>query len=212
MFDIVNLENTIGKELFSNINDIWEVIPKLKNFVIELGNKLEDEGYVKIKDNVWVGKNVVIEDNVHIIGPCIIDDNSVLRSSAYIRENVIIGKNCVIGDSSEVKNSIIFDNSKLPHFNYVGDSVIGSNVNLAAGVIVSNFKNDGSNIMVNGVDTGLRKFGAIIGDNTCIGCNCVVFPGSIIYPNVNIYPLVRVRRIIKGNSIVKDDDVIVDKR
>lgn len=214
MKKIINLDYTISKNIFKDVNNLWEVIPKIKSYILELGESLDKNNYTKIKDNVWVGSNVSISNSATIIGPCIIDDNAEIRPNAYIRGNVIIGKNSVIGNSTEVKNSIIFDNVQIPHFNYVGDSILGYKAHLGAGVIISNLKNDKSNITIKGIeniDTNLRKFGAIIGDNVDIGCNSVIFPGTIIYPNVSIYPLVRVRGVIKENSIVKDENTIIEK-
>ena len=215
MKNIINLNNTISVDIFQNINYVWEVIPKIKDYILELGENLDKEKYTNIGDNIWIGSNVKISEKATIEGPCIIDDNTEIRPGAYIRGNVIIGKNVVIGNSTEIKNSIIFDYAQIPHFNYVGDSVLGYKAHLGAGVIISNLKNDKSNIVIKGekkIDTGLRKFGAIIGDNVDIGCNSVIFPGTIIYPNTNIYPLTRVRGIIKENSIVKDENTIIEKR
>lgn len=215
MKDIVNLEYSICRDVFDDVDYLWEVIPKIKNYIIELGESLDREHYIKMDDNVWVGSNVNISDNAVIIGPCIIDDNTEIRPGAFIRGNVIIGKGCVIGNSTEIKNSILFDGVQVPHYNYVGDSVLGYKVHLGAGTIISNLKNDKSNIVIKdivNIDTGLRKLGAIIGDNVDIGCNSVVFPGTIIYPNSSIYPLTRVRGVINGDSIVKDENLIIEKR
>lgn len=215
MKEVVNLDYTICKNIFSDVNYIWEVIPKIKNYIIELGESLDISNYSNIGDNIWIGSNVNISDKATIIGPCIIDDNTEIRPGAFIRGNVIIGKGCVIGNSTEIKNSILFDGVQVPHFNYVGDSILGYKVHLGAGVIISNLKNDKSNVAVKGIeniDTGLRKFGAVIGDNVDIGCNSVIFPGTIIYPNSSIYPLTRVRGVVPENSIVKDENIIIEKR
>lgn len=215
MKEIVNKDYTICSSIFDDVNYIWEVIPKIKDYILVLGESLDKKHYTKIDDNMWIGSNVSISDTSTIVGPCIIDDNTEIRPGAYIRGNVIIGKNTIIGNGSEIKNSIIFDYAQIPHFNYVGDSVLGYKSHLGAGVIISNLKNDKSNIYVKGeevVDTGLRKFGAIVGDNVDVGCNSVIYPGTIIYPNTSIYPLTRVRGIIKGNSIVKNDNIIIDKK
>lgn len=214
MKEIVDLNYTISKDIFKDVKYIWEVLPKIKNFILELGETLDKENYTKLEDNIWIGKNVNISNLSTIKGPCIIDDNTEIRPGAYIRENVIIGKNVVIGNSTEIKNSIIFDNAQIPHFNYVGDSILGYKAHLGAGVIISNLKNDKSNIVVKGkenIETGLRKFGAVIGNNVDIGCNSVVFPGTIIYPNTNIYPLTRVRGVIEENMIVKDENTIIKR-
>ena len=213
--NIIDLERTITKTIFESSDNYWEIIPKIKDYLITLGNSLNKDHYTMINDNVWIGKNVTIDKSSTIIGPCIIDDNTIIGPSAYIRENVIIGKNSIIGNSTEIKNSIIFDNCELPHFNYVGDSIIGYHCHLGAGAIISNLKNDKSNVLIKDnnkiIDTKLQKFGAIIGDNIDIGCNSVIFPGTIIYPNTSIYPLTRVRGIIKEDSIVKSEKEIVAK-
>lgn len=215
MKDIVDINYTICKDIFDNVKYIWEVLPKIKDYILELGEQLDNEHYTKIEDNIWIGKNVSISELSTIKGPCIIDDDVEIRPGAYIRGNVIIGKKAVIGNSTEVKNSIIFDGVQIPHFNYVGDSVLGYKAHLGAGVIISNLKNDNSNVVVKGeekIDTGLRKFGAIVGDYVQVGCNSVICPGTIIYRNVNIYPLTRVRGVIGENMIVKSENNIIEKR
>ncbi len=185
------------------------VLANIKNIINDLVKNLDDEYYEYTKD-VYVHKTAIIDENVKIIGPCIIDANSEIRFNAFIRGNVIIGKNCVIGNSCELKNSIIYDNCQIPHFNYVGDSLLGNHVHLGAGVILSNLKSDKKNVMINNIDTKLRKVGSFLGDNVEIGCNSVLNPGTIIYPNSRVYPLTNVRGIINSNKIVKDMQNIVD--
>ena len=209
--ELLDLDKTISKDLFLKYNNEFEVLKNLKDEIIELG---KNNDLKEIVVGVFIGNNVIIDKTATIIGPCIIDDNTVIRPNAYIRENVIIGKNCVIGNSCELKNSIIFDKCQIPHFNYVGDSIIGYHSHLGAGVIVSNLKNDKSNIVIKDkemIDTGLRKFGCIIGSNVDVGCNSVIFPGTIIKNNVNIYPLTKVRGVIEEDSVVKDENNIVKK-
>lgn len=212
---ILDINKTIGKDLFKETNYPWEVLPYIKDYIITLGNNLDKDNYTEIEDHIWVGSNVEIDKLSTIIAPCIIDENTIIRPGAYIRGNAIIGKNCVIGNSTEIKNSIIFDNCQLPHYNYVGDSILGYHVHLGAGVILSNLKNDGTNIDIKykgkKVSTGMRKMGSVIGDSTEVGCNSVLYPGTIIGKNTNIYPLTRVRGIINSNSIVKDENTVVDK-
>lgn len=207
MLSINKIENYGKDNLISNIENISEFISNISEFI----NKIDKEDYTEIKENVWVGDNVTIDPNSNIVGPCIIGDNVIIRPNAYIRENVIIGNNCVIGNSSEIKNSFISSYCQIPHFNYVGDSFLGDHTHLGAGVIISNLKNDKSNIKVNNKDTGLRKLGIITGSNVEVGCNSVIFPGTIIKSNVSIYPLTRVRGIIEENTIVKDEYNIVKR-
>ena len=213
--NIINTNKTISKELFLNTDNYYEVLPKIKEYIIELGNKLNKENYHEIDKNIWIGKDVKIDKLATIIAPCIIDNETEIRPGAYIRGNVIIGKKCVIGNSTEIKNSIIFDEAQLPHYNYVGDSIIGYHAHLGAGVILSNLKNDKTNITIKGkdikIETNLRKMGSIIGDNVDVGCNSVCFPGTIIGNNTSIYPLVRVRGIINSNSIMKNESIVVEK-
>ena len=211
---IVDLNHTISKDFFTNSN-VFEVILNLKNYIVKLGKSLDKSNYIEKEENIWISKSAVIDNTVHIDAPCIIDDNAEIRHCAYIRAGVIIGKNCIIGNSCELKNSIIFDNAQIPHFNYVGDSIIGYKSHMGAGVIATNLKSDKSNIIIKDNDTviktGLTKMGSIIGNFVEIGCNSTLFPGTIIYPNTTIYPLTRVRGIIPENSIVKNEKEIVKK-
>ena len=213
--NIISIDKTISKDLFMKVDNYYEVLHKIKEYIIELGNSLDKKNYQEIEKNIWIGKNVKINKLSTIIAPCIIDDETEIRPGAFIRGNVIIGKNCVIGNSTEIKNSIIFDNAQLPHYNYVGDSIVGYHAHLGAGVILSNLKNDKSNIVIKyqdkKIETNLRKMGAIIGDNVDIGCNSVCFPGTIIGNDTSIYPLTRVRGVIENNKIVKDEKTIVEK-
>lgn len=209
--EILDTNYTIGKDLFKKYAQIWEVLPNIKNFILELGPNLDNKKYQKIGEDIWISNNATIDDSAKIIGPCIIDDNAIIRNNAYIRGSVIIGKNSIIGNSCEIKKSIIFDNVQIPHFNYVGDSIIGNNSHLGAGVILTNLRLDKKNILINNKDTGLRKMGAIIGSNVDIGANSVIYPGSIIGNNTTIYPLVRIGGIIENNSLIIDNKIIIKK-
>lgn len=192
----------------------FQVLPKIKEFIIELGNSL-DSNYEKKEDNIWIHKDAIVNKTAEIHGPCIIDEKAEIRCNAYIRGNVIIGKGCVLGNSCEIKNSIMYDNSKVPHFSYVGDSILGYKSHMGASSIISNLKSDNSNIKIKNNDniyeTGMRKIGAFLGDNVEIGCGCVLNPGTIVNPNTNIYPLTSVRGVIPSNSIVKSMDNIITK-
>lgn len=199
------LEDVLNKYIYP-----YEILPVIHDYIIEIGNRLGDD-YIKKDNNIWISKTATIGEGVEIIGPAIIMDNVVVRHNAYIRENVIIGSNSVVGNSSEVKNSILIKNVQIPHFNYVGDSILGSNVHLGAGAIISNLKSDKSMVKVNNQLTNLRKIGAFIGDNVEIGCNSVICPGTIIMPNSIIYPLTMVRNIVMKNSIIKHNGIVVER-
>lgn len=213
--DIVDVNHTISKDLFEDNDKFYEIIPKIKDYIIKLGNKLDKNKYTEVEKEIWIANNVKIDNSAKIEAPCIIDEETEIRHCAYIRGGVIVGKKCVIGNSCELKNCIIFDNCQIPHFNYIGDSIMGYHSHIGAGVIVTNQKSDKTNITIKFdnevIETGLRKMGSIIGNNVEVGCNSTLFPGTIIYPNTNIYPLTRVRGIIPKDSIVKSEKEIVKK-
>lgn len=212
--ELLNLDATIAKDLFVNINHPWEVLPMIKEYILNIIPTLGKE-YIKISEDVYAHQSAKISPSACINGPTIIGKDTEIRHCAFIRGSAIIGDNCVIGNSTEVKNAIIFDNVQCPHYNYVGDAVLGQYAHTGAGVILSNVKSDKTNIKVKIddeiVETGLRKFSAIIGDHVEVGCNSVICPGTIIYPNTNIYPLTRVRGVIGPNKIVKDKQNIIEK-
>lgn len=211
---MLSLNHSICKDLFDSVDYPWEVLPLINDNIKKYINNLDND-YIKYSDNVYIHKTCNIASNVTILAPTIVGPNTEVRPGAYIRGNVIIGANCVIGNSSEVKNAIIFDNAECPHFNYVGDAVMGYKSHTGAGVILSNLKSDKSIISViddnKKLSTGLIKFSAILGDNVEIGCNSVLCPGSLIFENSNIYPLSRFRGTLKTNKIYKNGNEIVDK-
>ena len=211
---LLNLEATIAAELFNEVNHPWEVLPLIKEFILKTIPTLGSE-YEEISENVFVHKTAKVAPSALIVGPTIICENAEIRHCAYIRGSVIVGKSSIVGNSTEVKNAIIFNNVQCPHYNYVGDSVLGEYAHTGAGVILSNVKSDKKNlkITIDGElhETGLRKFGAIVGDHVEVGCNSVLCPGTIIFPNTNIYPLTRVRGVIGASKIVKDMNNIIDK-
>lgn len=209
--ELFDLEKTIAKDLFKRVDNPWEVLPLIKDYILEIIPSLEND-YIKLKEDVYVHKSVKINPSAYIEGPTIICEDSEIRHNAYIRGSVIIGKNCVIGNSTEVKNSILFDGVNCPHFNYVGDSVLGENSHTGAGVILSNERSDKKNVKVESIETNLRKMGAIVGGNAEIGCNSVVCPGTIIGGNTSVYPLTMVKGVIPSNSIVKITNEIVKKK
>lgn len=193
----------------------WEILPTIKDIVMEIAQNLDKDKYYQQSENVWIAKSAIIYPNVYIKGPCIIGENTEVRPSAFIRGNALIGDNCVIGNSTEVKNSIIFDNVQVPHFNYVGDSILGFKSHMGAGAVTSNVKSDKGLVKIKKdniyIDTGLKKFGAILGDRTEVGCNSVLCPGSVIGKDCIIYPLSRVRGFLKERSIFKNENNIINR-
>lgn len=213
--NLYDLNETIAKDIFNNCTYPWEALPNIKDFIIKLGNTLDLNEYKKIDDNIWIEKSATIAPTAYIHGPAIIGKNTEIRHCAYIRGNAIIGDNCVVGNSTELKNVILFNNVQVPHYNYVGDSILGHHSHMGAGSITSNVKSDKKLIIIKNektqIETGLKKIGAIIGDNVEIGCGSILNPGSVIGKNTNIYPLSSVRGVIPENSIYKKQNEIVSK-
>lgn len=210
--EIFNLTHTLAEELLRSSEYPHEVLPMIKEFVISLSKKLPYDEYEEISEGVFVARDAVIAQTATILPPTVIGHKTEVRPSAYIRGAVIIGDSAVIGNSTEVKNSIIFDGVQLPHYNYAGDSVFGYKSHMGAGAVASNFKLDHTNIKLRSgeetFETGLRKFGVILGDFSEVGCNSVLFPGTVVGRNTLIYPLSSVRGIIPENSIVKGERVL----
>lgn len=202
------------KELFESSEYPWDMLPKIKDYIKELLEK-GIEGYTEISDGVLVGENVSISPTATIIAPAIIGSGTEIRLGAFIRGNVITGENCVIGNSSELKNCILLNKVQAPHYNYIGDSVLGNYSHTGAGVICSNLKSDGKAVVIHGdedYETGLRKIGAILADHADIGCQCVLNPGTVVGKNTTIYPLTSVRGVIPGGCIVKAMNNIVTRK
>ena len=214
--ELFDLEKTIVKDLFKDKEYPWEVLPNIKDFIIELGKTLPKETFNEVKENVWIAKSAKVFDSAYIAGPCIIDENAEIRQCAFVRGSAIIGKNVVLGNSCEVKNAILFDNVQVPHFNYVGDSVLGYKSHIGAGGITSNVKSDKTLVTIKEgeekIETNLKKVGAMIGDNVEVGCNSVLCPGTVIGRGTTIYPLSMVRGVVKENSIYKSERDIVERR
>ena len=221
----MNKYNIKTKELFEVVPEYlkpyfdateypWEILPKIKEIVANLQQKgLED--YTFLSEGVLVGKDVKIAKTATIVPPAIIGHGTELRPGAFIRGNVIIGEKCVVGNSSEFKNCILLDSVQCPHYNYVGDSILGYHAHTGAGTVCSNLKSDGKNIVIHGdkeYETGLRKIGALVGDYGDCGCNAVLNPGTIVGKHTQVYPLTRARGVYPENSIVKDTYVVVEKR
>ena len=204
---MLDFTKTLAGKYFRNLANIWDILPLIKDILPEIGATLSHPEYTEIQPQVWVSKTAAIADTAFLKGPLIIGPDTEVRHCAFIRGNVLIGKNCVVGNSTEVKNSIIFDNVQIPHFNYVGDSVLGYKSHFGAGVITSNVKSDRSPVG----NTGLKKFGAIVGDYSEVGCNTVLNPGTILGTNSTIYPCSCVRGTVPENSIYKSRDLIVKK-
>lgn len=213
--NLYDLTQTNAKKIFEGCTYPWEVLPKIKDFIIELGNSLDLNEYNKIGENIWISKTAKIAPTAFVSGPTIIGNNTEIRHCAFIRGNAIVGDNCVVGNSTELKNVILFNNVQVPHYNYVGDSILGYKSHMGAGSITSNVKSDKQLVIVkNGdskIETGLKKFGAMIGDNVEIGCGSVLNPGSVIGRNSNIYPLSSVRGVISSNSIYKKQGEVINK-
>lgn len=211
---LFDLSHTIAAELFQGRTYPWEVLGDIGEFTLKLGGTLGDE-YEYREGDIWIAKDAKIAPTASITGPCIIDSGAEIRHCAYIRGKAIIGKGCVVGNSVEVKNAVIFDGAQVPHFNYVGDSVLGWRAHMGAGAVTSNIKSDKTNVTIMFGDaritTGLRKFGAMLGDGVEVGCNSVLCPGTVIGRDSTIYPLSRVRGFIAEGSIFKAPDNIVKK-
>ena len=214
--DLLDLDKTIAKEIFQDATYGWEVLPKIEEFIKKLGPTLSPEKFKKVGEDVWISKSAYVYPSALIEGPCIIDDDAEIRHGAFIRGSAIIGKRCVVGNSTEIKNVILFDDVQVPHYNYVGDSVLGYKSHLGAGAITSNVKSDRSlttfKIGNEQLETGMKKFGAIIGDYTEVGCNSVLNPATIIGRNSTIYPLSMVRGFVPASSIYKKQGDVTRKR
>lgn len=193
----------------------WDVLPNIKRIILEIGESLDPEEYERRGEDIWVSKGASVAASAHIVGPAIIMNGAEIRQCAFIRGSALVGRNSVVGNSCELKNCILFDNVQVPHFNYIGDSILGYRSHTGAGALTSNVKSDKTLVTVNidgeRVETGLKKFGAILGDNVEVGCNSVLNPGTVVGQNTNIYPLSSVRGYIPDNSIFKSQTNIVKK-
>lgn len=213
--NLYDLTKTIAADVFEGKEYPWEVLPEIGAFIVKLGESLDPEKYEKRGENIWVAKSAKVFESAYLNGPLIIDDEAEVRHCAFIRGNAIVGKNCVVGNSTELKNVILFDNVQVPHYNYVGDSILGYKSHMGAGSITSNVKSDKTLVVVKDgedrIETGLKKFGAMLGDFVEVGCNSVLNPGSVIGRHSNIYPTSCVRGVIHENSIFKKSGEVVRK-
>lgn len=213
---LYNLEETIAKELFTEAEFPWELLPKIGSFIEKLGAALPAEIFEKKGENIWIAKSAKVAPSACINGPCIIDEDAEIRHCAFIRGNAIVGKGTVVGNSTELKNVILFNKVQVPHYNYVGDSILGFKAHMGAGSITSNVKSDKTLVAVKcgteTIETGLKKFGAMLGDCVEVGCNSVLNPGTVIGRESNVYPTSCVRGFVPAKSIFKKQDDIVQKK
>ena len=213
--NLYDLTQTIAAPLFEGATYPWELLPKISAFIIELGNRLPEDKYEKRGENVWIAKSANVFPSAYIHGPCIIDEEAEVRHCAFIRGNAIVGKGAVVGNSTELKNVILFNKVQVPHYNYVGDSILGYKSHMGAGSITSNVKSDKTLVVVKSpygnIETGLKKMGAMLGDNVEVGCNSVLNPGTVIGRCSNVYPTSMVRGFIEPDSIYKKQGEIVSK-
>lgn len=213
--ELYTLEETIAKDIFEGVTYPWEVLPKIGEFILRLGEGLSKDEYDKVGEDVWIAKSANVFESAYIHGPAIIGKNAEVRQCAFIRGNAIVGEGAVVGNSTELKNVILFNKVQVPHYNYVGDSILGYKSHMGAGSITSNVKSDKKPVIVKGSkerwETGFKKFGAMLGDHVEVGCGSVLNPGTVVGRNTNIYPLTSVRGVIPSDSIVKTMENIVDK-
>lgn len=213
--ELLTLEKSLAGEFLSRCTYPWQALSSIKEFILDMGKRLPSEEYTSPAENVWIHKTATVSPTAYIGAPCIIGENTEVRHCAFIRGSALIGKGCVVGNSTEIKNAILFDGVQVPHYNYVGDSILGYKSHMGAGSVTSNVKSDKSLVVLRSGDerleTGLKKFGAILGDFVEVGCNSVLNPGTVIGRNTNIYPLSSVRGEIPADSIYKSAENIVIK-
>ena len=213
--DLYDLEHTLAKDYLSQFTYPWEALSGIKDFIIELGKTLDPNEYEQREEGVWVHKTAKVFPTAYLGAPCIFGPNTEVRHCAFIRGSALVGADCVVGNSVELKNVILFDHVQTPHYNYVGDSILGYFSHMGAGSITSNVKSDKKNVIVRDgsekVETGIKKFGAMIGDYVEVGCNAVCNPGTVIGRNSNVYPTSCVRGVVPADSIWKDNGEIIHK-
>lgn len=214
--EMYTLEETIAKDIFDGVTYPWEVLPKISEFILKLGETLPEEEYDKVGDDVWIARSANVFSSAYIKGPAIIGKNAEIRQCAFIRGNAIVGEGAVVGNSTELKNVILFNKVQVPHYNYVGDSILGYKSHMGAGSITSNVKSDKTLVVVKtpegNIETGLKKFGAMLGDEVEVGCGTILNPGSVVGSHTNIYPLSSVRGFVPSGSIYKKQGEVVEKQ
>lgn len=213
--NLFNFDETIAKDIFDGVDYPWEILPLIKDFILVLGSGLSPEEYDQPKENVWIAKSAKVYPTATILPPTIIGPKTEVRPGAFIRGNAIVGENCVVGNSTELKNVILFNNVQVPHYNYVGDSILGFKSHMGAGSITSNVKSDKTKVTIryegDVIETGLKKMGAILGNFVEVGCGTVMNPGTIVGSNTNIYPLSMTRGYIPKGCIYKKQGEVVQK-
>ena len=214
--ELYTLQETIAKPLMNSAVYPWELLKKIGSYIETLGPTLDPERYEKKADNIWIARSAKVAASASVNGPCIIDENAEIRHCAFIRGNVIVGREAVVGNSTELKNVILFNKVQVPHYNYVGDSILGYKSHMGAGSITSNVKSDKKLVVVKtpegNIETGMKKFGAMLGDEVEVGCGSVLNPGTVVGSHSNIYPLSSVRGFVPGNSIYKKQGEVAEKR
>ena len=214
--ELYTLSETLAAPLLSKVTYPWEALPEIGAFILELGKSLSEEEYEKRGENIWIACSAKVAPTASITGPCIIGKNTEVRHCAFIRGNALVGDGAVVGNSTELKNVILFNKVQVPHYNYVGDSILGYKSHMGAGSITSNVKSDTLLVKVHtpegDIETGIKKFGAMIGDEVEVGCGSVLNPGTVIGRNSNIYPLSSVRGVVPANSIYKKQGEVAEKR
>lgn len=214
--NLYDLNETIAKDLFEGLTYPWEALAKISDFIKTLGKTLDPEKFEQRGEDIWVAKSATVAPTAFLNGPLIIDEDAEIRHCAFIRGSAIVGKGSVVGNSTELKNVVIFNSVQVPHYNYVGDSILGFKSHMGAGSITSNVKADKTLVVVKDkneeIKTGLKKFGAMLGDNVEVGCNSVLNPGTVIGRNSNVYPLSMVRGVVPAGSIYKNKNEIVEKQ
>ena len=213
--ELFDLSNTIAEPLLASCQWPWEALEGIGSFIKETGAALSPAEFTQISENVWVSKEATVAPSASITGPCIIEAGAEIRHCAFIRGNAIVGKNAVVGNSTELKNCNLFNNVQVPHFNYVGDSILGYKSHMGAGAVTSNVKSDSSSVFIKAdnetVNTGRKKVGAMLGDHVEVGCNSVLCPGTVLGPHSTVYPTSCVRGVVPHNSIFKSSGNIVTK-
>lgn len=214
--ELYTLKETIARDIFDGVTYPWEVLPEISGFILRFGAALSEEEYEKQGENVWVARNAKVAPTASITGPAIIGKNAEIRHCAFIRGNAIVGEGAVVGNSTELKNVILFNKVQVPHYNYVGDSILGYKSHMGAGSITSNVKSDKTLVVVKtpegNIETGRKKFGAMLGDEVEVGCGSILNPGTVVGSHTNIYPLSSVRGYVPGKSIYKKQGEIAEKQ